>query len=71
MKKLKNLKKAAMTVCCLLMLFFMAACSTNTKTQEIGVEQAVVNLSHFHGSLKWEVRVQPTCVKKGLKVRYL
>lgn len=70
MKNLKNLKKGAMTVCCLMMLFVMAACSTNTKMQEIGVEQAVVNLSHFHNSLKWEVKVRPTCAKKGLKVRY-
>ena len=59
-----------MTACCLMMLFVMTACSTNTKTQEIGVEQAVVNLSHFHSSLKWKVKVQPTCTKKGLKVRY-
>lgn len=72
---MKNLRKASMTACCLMILFVMAACSTDTttlqkKTQEIGVEQAVTNLSHFHNSLKLEVKVQPTCTKKGLKVRY-
>lgn len=75
MKNLKRFKRAAVTACCLMMLFVMVACSTDVnslqkKTQEIGVEQAVVNLSHFHGSLKWKVKVQPTCIKKGLKVRY-
>lgn len=75
MRNLKKMKKAAMTACYLLMLFIMAACSTNTttlqhKTQEIGVEQAVTNLSHFHNSLKWEVKVKPTCSKKGVRVCY-